>query len=100
MDTIRTRRSQVPHLTDALIRKLPTPEQGNKIVYDDVVRGLGIRATAAGARSFILNYTVRGTGRGRRFTIGSATDWTATPPRDEAKRLHQGADHRRERQSR
>src|SRR5215831_18359845 len=91
MDTTRTRRSQVPHLTDALIRKLPTPEQGNKIVYDDVVGGLGIRVTAAGARSFVLNYTTRA-GRGRRFTIGSATDWTTTQARDEAKRLRREID--------
>ena len=81
----------MPHLTDALIRKLPTPEQGNKIVYDDVVGGLGIRVTAAGARSFVLNYTTRA-GRGRRFTIGSATDWTTTQARDEAKRLRREID--------
>jgi integrase len=75
------------HLTDAIIRKLPTPEKGNRITYDDIVGGLGIRITAAGARSFILNYTVRGSGKGRRYTIGSFPDWACTQAREEARHL-------------
>jgi integrase len=81
----------MPHLSDSMIKRLPMPERGNRIYYDDVVGGLGIRVTAAGARSFILNYTTRA-GRGRRFTIGSATDWTTTQARDEAKRLRREID--------
>ena len=60
----------MPHLTDATIRRLPTPAKGNKVHYDDEVPGFGCRVTAAGARAFILNYVVKGSGRERRITIG------------------------------
>jgi integrase len=75
------------HLTDALIKRLQAPERGNRIVYDDVVVGLGARTTAAGAKAFVLTYTVRGSGRQRRFTIGGCDRWTASDARAEAKRL-------------
>lgn len=58
-------------LTDASIKKLPPPETGNRVVYDVLVRNLGVRVTAAGSRSFILNYRVRGSGRQRRYTISA-----------------------------
>jgi hypothetical protein len=57
------------HLTDALIKKLPAPAKGNKIHYDDTVKGFGCRVTAGDQRSFILNYTTRA-GRERRTTLG------------------------------
>ena len=69
------------HLTDALIRGLPAPAKGNAITYDDTVIGLGIRVTAAGHKAFILGYSVRGSGRQRRYTIGSFPDWNATAAR-------------------
>jgi len=69
------------HLTDALIRRLPAPERGNRIVYDNTVTGLGARVTANGAKSFVLTYTVRGSGRQRRYTIGGCDRWTATDAR-------------------
>jgi integrase len=75
------------HLTDAFIKRLQAPERGNRIVYDDVVVGLGARTTAAGAKSFVLTYTVRGSGRQRRYTIGGCDRWTASDARAEAKRL-------------
>jgi integrase len=74
-------------LTDNLLRKLPTPESGNKITYDDAVKGFGIRVTAAGGRAFILNYRRKLDGRERRVTIGSFPDWNTTAAREEAKRL-------------
>ena len=63
-------------LTDAIIKRLPVPAKANKVYYDDAVAGFGVRVTAAGARSFIYNYRVRGTGRERRFTIGGFPNWT------------------------
>jgi integrase len=77
------------HLTDSLVRNLTPPDHGNRIVYDDTdgLPGFGIRVTAAGNRSFILNYRVKGSGRERRYTIGSAASWTAAAARKEAKRL-------------
>ena len=82
----------MPHLTDATIRRLPTPAKGNKVHYDDEVPGFGCRVTAAGARSFILNYLVRGGGRERRFTIGRFPDWSATAARAKARELRRGID--------
>ena len=80
------------HLTDALIRGLPAPAKGNAITYDDTVIGLGIRVTAAGHKAFILGYSVRGSGRQRRYTIGSFPDWNATAARDRAKELKRQID--------
>jgi integrase len=82
------------HLTDSLVRNL-TPRghggrsggHGNRIVYDDKVAGFGIRVTAAGAKSFVLNYRVKSSGRERRITIGAYPSWQVAAARDEAKRL-------------
>ena len=75
-------------LSASVIRKLPTPATGNKVHYDSEVKGFGLRVTAGGARSFVLNFRTRA-GRERRFTIGTYPDWTATDARKEAKRLRQ-----------
>ncbi len=77
-------------LTEQAIRKLPEPEKGNRIFYDDRVRGLGIRVTAASARSFILNFRING--RERRLTIGSWPEWSTTAARERAKELRQEID--------
>jgi integrase len=73
-------------LKDTLIRSLPAPAKSNRITYDDEVAGFGIRITAAGARSFVLNYRTR-SGRERRYTIGGWPDWNATDARAEARKL-------------
>src|SRR5262245_307884 len=75
------------HLTDAVIRRLSIPARGNKVTYDDEVKGFGARVTAGGARSYILNYRVRETQRERRYTIGDTSVWRCTAARVEAKRL-------------
>jgi integrase len=74
------------HLTDAVIKRLPSPAAGNRIHYDDDIAGFGCRVTAAGARSFVLNYVTKG-GRERRYTIGSCADWSNSEARTEARRL-------------
>lgn len=73
-------------LTDTLVKALACPEKGNKITYDSEVKGFGVRVTAGGARSFILNYRTR-YGRERRYTIGSHPDWKTNVARNEASRL-------------
>jgi integrase len=75
-------------LTDTIVKSLPVPKTGNKITYDDAVKGFGIRVTAAGSRAFILNYRVR-SGRERRFTIGQFPDWKTAAAREEAATLKQ-----------
>ena len=87
----RTEWTQRTRLTDATVKRLPTPPDGNRIHYDVAVAGFGARVTAAGARSYVLTYRTRA-GRQRRFTIGSAADWQATAARDEARRLKQLVD--------
>ncbi len=77
-------------LTDSDVRKLTTPGTGNKVTYDDEVKGFGVRVTSAGARAFVLNY--RAAGRERRITIGSFPDWTVKQARDEAKALKRRID--------
>ncbi len=64
-------------LTDAIVKRLPRPETGNRIAYDSDVAGFGCRVTAAGSRAFILNYRTR-TARERRHTIGRYPDWSTT----------------------
>src|SRR5262245_48516028 len=79
-------------LQDSSIKHLPTPKRGNRITYDDAVKGLGVRITAAGGRAFILNYRRKLDGRERRITIGSFPDWSTTAAREEAKRLKRAVD--------
>jgi integrase len=79
-------------LTDAIIKNLPTPKHGNVITKDTLVRGFGIRITAAGARSFVLKYRRKLDGRERSYTIGSFPDWGTTAAREEAKRLKRTID--------
>jgi integrase len=74
-------------LTDATVKRLALPATGSRISYDSAVPGFGARVTAGGARSFVLNYRVRGNGRERRITIGRATHWRVSEARSEAKRL-------------
>lgn len=70
-------------LADGKVRGAPLPQKGFRIIYDSEVKGFGVRVTAAGARSFVLNYRTRA-GRERRYTIGSFPDWTSTAARAEA----------------
>lgn len=78
-------------LTDTLVKALPIPATGNRITYDQDVTGFGVRVTAGGARSYILNYRNR-TGRERRITIGQYPDWRTASARQEAKALKQAID--------
>jgi integrase len=78
-------------LTDALIKRLPTPSKGNRITYDPALPGFGVRITAAGHRAFVLTYWNRA-GRQRRYTIGSFPDWSVTGAREEARRLKRAID--------
>lgn len=77
-------------LTDSVVRNLEAPGKGNRVTYDAEVKGFGARVTAAGARSFILNY--RAGARERRMTIGSFPDWSVKAAREQAKALKREID--------
>jgi integrase len=79
-------------ITDRLVKALPAPSSGNRITYDVDVKGFGVRVTAAGGKSFVLNYRRKSDGLERRWTIGSFPDWSVGAARDEAKRLKREID--------
>jgi integrase len=80
-------------LTTEIAKRLERPATGSTIRYDHaegddptkVVRGFGLRVTAAGARAFILNY--RSAGQERRLTIGAFPTWGVSLARAEAREL-------------
>jgi integrase len=78
---------------------MTAPEFGNRIEWDAEVSGFGVRITAAGIVSFVLDYRIFG--RQRRYTIGRYPELTATAARDEAltlkKRIREGHDPMEER---
>jgi integrase len=73
-------------LTDGIVKKLPIPDSGNKVHYDTEVTGFGVRVTAGGAKSFVLNYRTR-VGLERRYTIGQFPTWGTSAAREQAKEL-------------
>ncbi|UWQ21594.1 site-specific integrase [Jannaschia sp. W003] len=99
-DTARTPPARV-RISDKLARSLEPPASGNRIVYDDTVRGFGLRVTAKGARSFVLNYRMKG--RERRITIGQYPAWSVAAARKQAedyrRRISLGDDPLEERQT-
>jgi integrase len=81
----------VTRLTDTEVKRLPIPAAGNAIIWDAAVTGLGARVTAAGHRSFVLDYRTHA-GRRRRYTIGSFPNWSVAGAREEARRLRRAID--------
>lgn len=79
-------------LTDSKIKALVPPATGNKITYDADVRGLGVRVTSAGARSWVFNFRAKGTGTERRITIGDTSAWTVRKAHEKAKELRRIVD--------
>ncbi len=77
-------------LDEKVVKGLEPPAAGNRITYDEEVKGFGVRVTSAGAKAYILNY--RAGGRERRITIGSHPDWTAKAAREHAKGLKRQVD--------
>ena len=61
----------------------------DRFVWDDELRGFGLRVTGSGAKSYVLQYRMGGRGTDtRRITIGvHGSPWTPAGARDEAERL-------------
>ena len=77
-------------ITDALTRKATSQGKAQLIIWDDAIKGFGIRITKSGAKSFILNY--RTGQKSRRITIGSYPDWKVAAAREKAKELKRAVD--------
>jgi integrase len=80
----------MPRINETFARRAPAPERGNKLYRDDDMTGFALRVTAAGARSFVLSYTIHK--RERRLTIGAFPAWTAAAAREDARRLRRQID--------
>lgn len=89
-DTARTQLPIRTRITDKFVKAAHRPSCGNKVFYDCDVRGFGLRITAAGVRSFILNYRIKG--RERRITIGQYPTWTVLAARKQAELLRRNVD--------
>ncbi|MXO57856.1 tyrosine-type recombinase/integrase [Pontixanthobacter gangjinensis] len=88
-DTVRTQ-NEKQKLSDQIARETQPPAAGNRIVYDSKLSGFGLRVTAKGVRSFVLNYRVKG--RERRITIGQYPAWTVLAARKQAEQLRRSVD--------
>ena len=64
-------------ITERAIRDAK-PGANTRIIWDDAVKGFGLRVTASGALAFILNYRIDG--RERRATIGRPSEMTLNSP--------------------
>jgi integrase len=73
-------------LVEVAIRRLPTPEKGNRVYWDPQLPGFGCQVTATSNRSFVLRYYNR-SGRQRQYTIGSWPAWSVVGAREEARKL-------------
>lgn len=88
-DTVRTQRRR-DNLSDQLVRDCEPPTKGNYIIYDARLPGFGLRITAKGVRSFVLNYRFKG--RERRITIGQYPTWKLLAARKQAEQLRRQID--------
>jgi integrase len=82
--------SDKARLSDKTVKAAEAPNKGNALVWDTDIRGFALRVTAAGTKSFVLDY--RAGARKRRYTIGRYPDWSVTAARNEAKALRRIVD--------
>ena len=76
-------------ISDTKLRSIELPVKGYRIEYDSQIPGFGVRITAKGIKSFILNYYIHK--KERRITIGRFPDWSTEAARNEAMALRKEA---------
>ncbi|MDR7155378.1 integrase [Sphingobium xenophagum] len=81
------------------------PGTADKMLWDDKIKGFGLKVTPSGAKTYLFQYRIGGRGaKTRRFTIGKHGALTAEKARREADRVHilvrQGIDPQAEKQDR
>ena len=76
------------NITERFVEKLK-PQKNDAIYYDETQKGFGVRITAGGVVSFVLNYRIQG--RERRATIGepSFRYWPRFTVKDARARAHE-----------
>ena len=88
-------------ITERAIRDAK-PGANTRIIWDDAVKGFGLRVTPAGVKAYVLDYRIDG--RKRRATIGRASAMSLKAARDRAVAMladiRTGADPLRARQER
>jgi integrase len=72
-------------IVEQTIKRMKAPEENSRIEWDAEIPGFGVRITAAGVTSFILDYRIFG--RQRRYTIGRYPEMSSTAARIEAGEL-------------
>ncbi len=61
----------MPKLTDRFLSSFkPAEGRKDRLAFDTECRGLGIRATTAGGKTFLVQWTDPATGRKRREPLG------------------------------
>jgi integrase len=90
-------------LNEEIVKGLPVPARGNRVHFFSgavlqgvpIPRGFGVRVTAGGAKSFVLDYRVKA--RQYRVTVGRWPTWTALRAvkvaRELRQRIDRGEDH-------
>jgi integrase len=77
-------------ITKRAVDALQPPTKGERVLWDDEIRGFGLRMQRGGSKAYVLHYRA-GHGRGaplRKLTIGRhGSPWTPETARREAKRL-------------
>ena len=65
------------------------PNSGTQFLWDNDIKGFGVKVTAAGAISYLLQFRLGGReAKTRRYTIGNhGSPWTPATARSEAIRL-------------
>jgi integrase len=72
-------------ITQQSVKKLVTEKPVAKIVWDEELRGFGVRLTEAGTITYVLDYYFRG--KKRRYCIGRHPEFTADAARKDAMAL-------------
>lgn len=78
------------HLTERAVKAAEAVPGRKTYLFDDDCHGFALSISAAGAKRFVLDYTV--SRRQRRVTIGAWPAWTVTAAREEAQLLKREVD--------
>ncbi|WP_237132204.1 tyrosine-type recombinase/integrase [Pseudohongiella sp. O18] len=91
-------------LSNKAVEALPVPEKGQKFHWCSSLGGFGVRVTAKGYKSYVVQKVVRGTGKEKRFTIGPCHLLDCGEARkralDRMSEMHDGKDPQTERRQR